>query len=215
MRFGFLGQFLPHKGLHVLFDAVRILRDQLSDSSERWEVIIYGNKVGGRNGRYMRSIWTDDLAERVIIEGPFEPLRAPEVLAGLDAAILPSLWDENAPLTILQARAAGVPILASDVPGVREVIEEGRGARLFPPGDSEALAQAMKSVIRERPPCDPDRSPPPVTLVAHLDAVQSLYGGMAVCSYEPRTHAQQEPKSSSPVAGRAGANTLTRPDAAL
>lgn len=215
VRFGFLGQFLPHKGLHVLFDAVRILRDQLSDPGERWEVIIYGNKVGGRNGRYMRSIWTDDLAERVIIEGPFEPLRAPEVLAGLDAAILPSLWDENAPLTILQARAAGVPILASDVPGVREVIEEGRGARLFPPGDSEALAQAMKSVIRERPPCDPDRSPPPVTLVAHLDAVQSLYGGMAVCSYEPRTHAQQEPKSSSPVAGRAGANTLTRPDAAL
>ena len=215
VRFGFLGQFLPHKGLHVLFDAVRILRDQISGPTEPWEVILYGNKVGGRNGLYMRSIWTDDLEGRVMIEGPFEPLRAPEVLAGLDAAILPSLWDENAPLTILQARAAGVPILASDVPGVREVIEEGRGAHLFPPDDAKALAQAMHSVINERPTRDPDRSPPPVTLVAHLDVVESLYGGKTACSYEPRTHSQQVLKSASQEACRAAATTPMPPDAAV
>jgi len=191
VRFGFLGQFLPHKGLHVLFDAVRILRARQLDSSQHWQVTIYGNKVGGRNGRYMRSIWTDDLAERVLIEGPFEPLRAPEILAGLDAAILPSLWDENAPLTILQARAAGVHVLASDVPGVREVVEEGHGARLFPPGDSAGLADAMTEVILERPTRDPHRSPPPLTLVAHLDAIESLYTGTAACGYEARAQPRE------------------------
>ena len=143
VRFGFLGQFLPHKGLHVLFDAVRSRQRELPESVGSWDVIIHGNKVGGRNGRYLRSIWSQDLSERVLIEGPFEPLRAPQVLAGLDVAVLPSLWDENAPLTILQARAAGVPIIASDVPGVREITAEGRGARLFPAGDSKALASAM------------------------------------------------------------------------
>jgi glycosyltransferase involved in cell wall biosynthesis len=215
VRFGFLGQFLPHKGLHVLFDAVRILRDELSDSSEPWEVIIYGNKVGGRNGLYMRSIWTDDLEGRVMVEGPFEPLRAPEILAGLDAAILPSLWDENAPLTILQARAAGVPILASDVPGVREVIEEGRGAQLFPPGDPEALAHAMKGVLADRPTREPDRSPPPVTLAAHLDAIESLYGGVATCDYAPRAHPQGEPKSVNQEASLTASATLMPPDSAV
>jgi glycosyltransferase involved in cell wall biosynthesis len=214
VRFGFLGQFLPHKGLHVLFDAVRILRDRQWDSSESWQVTIYGNKVGGRNGRYMRSIWTDDLAERVLIEGPFEPLRAPEILAGLDAAILPSLWDENAPLTILQARAAGVHVLASDVPGVREVVEEGRGARLFPPGDSAGLADAMTEVILKRPTRDPHRSPPPVTLVAHLDAIESLYTGTAACGYEPRAQPQDAPKSANQGASRSAEATLTPRDPA-
>ncbi len=213
VRFGFLGQFLPHKGLHVLFEAVRILRDRLSDSSEPWEVIIYGNKVGGRNGLYMRSIWTDDLEGRVMVEGPFEPLRAPEILAGLDAAILPSLWDENAPLTILQARAAGVPILASDVPGVREVIEEGRGAQLFPPGDSEALARARKGVLAERPIRDPDRSPPPVTLVAHLETIESLYEGMAACGYPPRAQSQEAHPSASQEESPTAPVALLPPDA--
>jgi len=186
VRFGFLGQFLPHKGLHVLFDAVRILQREPPESVDSWDVVIYGNKVGGRNGRYLRSIWSPDLSERVLIEGPCEPLRAPQVLAGLDVAVLPSLWDENAPLTILQARAAGVPIIASDVPGVREITAEGRGARLFPAGDSKALATAMGAAILERPRRDPDRSPPPLTLTEHLKAIETLYGGQSVRQVQPR-----------------------------
>ncbi len=186
VRFGFLGQFLPHKGLHVLFDAIRILQHRLPESVEAWDVIVHGNKVGGRNGRYMRSIWSEDLMDRVHIEGPFEPLRAPQVLAGLDAAVLPSLWDENAPLTVLQARAAGVPIIASDVPGVREVVEQGRGAQLFPPGDAAALAASMRALILDPPLRDPDRSPQPLALDDHLEAIESLYGGLGVCEIHPR-----------------------------
>ncbi len=176
VRLGFLGQFLPHKGLHVLFEAVRILQARPSLIDRRWDLKVYGNPVGGRNGRYMQSIGVDELTTRVLIEGPFEPLRAPEVLAGLDVAILPSLWDENAPLTILQAQAAGVPIIASDVPGVREIVEPGPAAQLFPPGDALALADAMEAIIREHPGRDVDRVQASMDLDSHLDRMEGLYG---------------------------------------
>ena len=94
-------------------------------------------------------------------------------LGSLSAVVLPSEWDENAPLTVLQARAAGVPLVASDVPGVREVLEHGVHGLLVPPGDSEALADALRLVILGRGPTPPSGAP--LGLDAHLDTVEGLY----------------------------------------
>lgn len=175
VRIGFLGQFLPHKGLHVLFDAVRRMQSRLPESLEPWELVVHGNGVRGRHQRYLDTIWSEDLAQRVRLAGPFEPLSAPTVMAGLDAVVVPSLWDENAPLTVLQARASGVAVVASRVPGVTEVMATGSHSWLVEPADPAALADALRAVILQRPARDPDLAPPPVSYAEHMRCVLGIY----------------------------------------
>ena len=91
------------------------------------------------------------------------------------SAVLASEWHENAPLTVLQARAAGVPVIASDVPGVREILEPGRHGQLFPVGDVETLADHMGAVIRGE--FGRYRPAPLVRWEEHLEAVRRIHAG--------------------------------------
>ncbi|MGQ0608710.1 MAG: glycosyltransferase [Chloroflexota bacterium] len=66
----------------------------------------------------------------------------PRLLRAADAFILPSLW-EGLPMALLEAMAAGLPVIATSVSGTRQVVEDGRTGILVAPGDSAALASAM------------------------------------------------------------------------
>lgn len=172
LRFTFMSQYMPHKGLATLLDAVRRLSSRLPESVEPWTVELYGNGSFARHKRYAEECVGSGLPRRVTDHGPFEPLTAPEVLERTDVVLVPSEWRENAPLTVLQARAAGRWVIASDVPGVREVLEDGRHGALVPPADARALADAMGDAIRGRvrPAADPAE-----TYDAHLTRMESLY----------------------------------------
>jgi glycosyltransferase involved in cell wall biosynthesis len=172
LRFTFMSQYMPHKGLATLLEAVRLLSSRLPESVEPWTVELYGNGSFARHRRYAEECVGAGLPRRVVDHGPFEPLSAPEVLESTDVVLVPSEWRENAPLTVLQARAAGRWVIASDVPGVREVLEDGRHGALVPPADARALADAMGAAIRDRvrPPADPAE-----THDAHLSLVEALY----------------------------------------
>jgi glycosyltransferase involved in cell wall biosynthesis len=172
-RFVYMSQYMPHKGLVHLLEAVRILQARLPESVEPWCVDLHGNGCHGRHHRYAQELLRAGLPRRVVDRGPFEPLRAPEVMARTDCVVVPSLWRENAPLTVLQARAAGVPVIASDVLGVREVLEDGVHGILVPPGDSAALAEAMGKVIRRE--FTGVGPAPQVRWSDHLDAVQRIH----------------------------------------
>jgi glycosyltransferase involved in cell wall biosynthesis len=173
VRFVFMSQYMPHKGLASLLEAVRLLEGRLPASVLDWRVHLHGNGSGGRGRRYAEELLGGSLPRRVTDRGPFEPLAAPEVLAASDCVLVPSEWRENGPLTVLQARAAGVPVIASDVPGIREVLEPGRHGQLVRPGDSAALADAMERVIRGRGPAV--RRDPIVPFAGHVDAVRALH----------------------------------------
>ncbi len=81
-------------------------------------------------------------------------------LAHADALVLGSRWPENAPLVILEARAAGCPVVAPDAGGIPEILEHGRDGLLYPPGDAPALARALREVLGW--PAGRVRSPPGV-----------------------------------------------------
>jgi len=74
----------------------------------------------------------------------------PDLLVASDAFVLPSRW-EGSPNALLEALAAGVPVAATDVGGVRELVEDGRSGFVAPPGDAGALAAAMERVMTLRP----------------------------------------------------------------
>jgi glycosyltransferase involved in cell wall biosynthesis len=79
----------------------------------------------------------------------------PGFLAGVDVLAAPSTFGEGVPRVVLEAGASGVPVVASDVPGTREVVRDGETGFLVPPGDPVALAArieefALDPVLRAR-----------------------------------------------------------------
>ena len=73
---------------------------------------------------------------------------AARLVAGFDVSVLSSNW-EGMPRTIVEAAAARVPVIATDVGGVSELIEHGRTGRLVPRGDTKQLADAIRAIHRE------------------------------------------------------------------
>jgi len=71
-----------------------------------------------------------------------EELRA--LLRGALAIVVPSLWYENQPFSILEAFASCKPAIASDLGGMKELVTPQKLGLLVPPGDAEALAKAMR-----------------------------------------------------------------------
>jgi glycosyltransferase involved in cell wall biosynthesis len=80
------------------------------------------------------------LGERVLLAGQRRDIA--ELLAAADLFVLPSVL-EGLPLALLEAMAAGTPVVATAVGGVPRVVEDGVTGRLVPAGDAGALAEAM------------------------------------------------------------------------
>src|SRR5262249_52098544 len=73
----------------------------------------------------------------------------PEMLAAADVFVLGSRWEGN-PLSVMEAMAAGLPVVVTAVGGVPELVEHGVDGFLIPPGNSTALSEAMQH-LHERP----------------------------------------------------------------
>jgi glycosyltransferase involved in cell wall biosynthesis len=80
------------------------------------------------------------LGNRVIFLGQRDDV--PHLLASSDLFVLPSLH-EGLPLALLEAMALGLPVVASSIGGIREVVTDGKTGLLVPPGDPVALAGAI------------------------------------------------------------------------
>lgn len=72
----------------------------------------------------------------------------PTLLAESHVVCLPSFYGEGIPKSLIEAAAAGRPIVTSDMPGCREVVHHGDNGLLVPPRDVEALAKALAQLIR-------------------------------------------------------------------
>lgn len=172
VRFAFLGQFAPHKGLATLLAAGRELARLAPDAP--FEIVLFGGPSGARHRLYWRAHEHGLAAAHARLAPAFLPADAANVLADFDALVAPSEWDENAPLAVLQARAAGLPVIASDVPGIAEIVRVPEQGRLVPKGDAGALARALLVVLRGelRAPLAPGLA---LSLDAHLARLEELY----------------------------------------
>ncbi len=143
VRFAFIGVLLPMKGVHLLIAAFRSLK------AENAELLIYGKMRAyvGYEGylRELKALAKKD--RRIRFMGEFEPEKVGAVFAGIDILVVPSLWQENAPLVIQEAHAAGVPVIASAIGGIPEFVESGINGSLFPAGDSQALLRRLEEAL--------------------------------------------------------------------
>ncbi|MBN2022275.1 MAG: glycosyltransferase [Pirellulales bacterium] len=140
---GTVALFRPRKGTEVLLDALAKLR------GEGLPVRLLA--VGGfETPEYERAI--ESQVERLGLRDAIEWIGFTEdvnvELARMDVFVLPSLFGEGLPMVVLEAMAAGVPVVATRVEGIPETIRDGRDGLVVEPGDADALAQALARVVR-------------------------------------------------------------------
>jgi glycosyltransferase involved in cell wall biosynthesis/peptidoglycan/xylan/chitin deacetylase (PgdA/CDA1 family) len=139
----FAGRLIREKGLFEFLEAGRICKQEGLDV----EFVVCGEPDPGNRS----SISTQELA-RWKEEGLFRFLGHVDgidrQIANSDVIVLPS-YREGTPRVLLEAAAMGKPIIASDVPGCREVVIDGENGLLVPARDSTALASAMQRMLSD------------------------------------------------------------------
>lgn len=172
LRVAFLGSLIEAKGAHVLLEAWDRIPTELR---ARGSLVLRGPRL--HEPEYVARL--EDRARDVgarLLE-PVDRSELARALASIDLLVVPSLWFENAPLVIYEAFAAGTPLLVSDLGGMAELVEEGRGGWRFPAGDVEMLARRLSSLLADRTPLaalPPPRSSPP-TFGEHASEVEARY----------------------------------------
>jgi phosphatidylinositol alpha-mannosyltransferase len=133
----FLGRDEPRKGLDVLLDAMRELPDDVM-------LLVVGGRAGKDGRPHARGV-----DRRVRWLGRLSDDDKIALLASASVLCAPSLRGESFGMVLLEAMAAGTPAVVSDIPGYRSVSDGGRAALLVPPGDSSALAAALRRLLAD------------------------------------------------------------------
>jgi glycosyltransferase involved in cell wall biosynthesis len=86
---------------------------------------------------------------RINFAGTFPNEQMTAELGKIDVLVVPSTWYENAPLVVYSAFAAGIPVVASNLGGMAEMVRHGESGLLFEPGDPEDLARQLSRLIED------------------------------------------------------------------
>lgn len=138
---GSVGHLAPHKGHGTLIDAAA----KVAASMPQLRLLIIGE--GSERARLEAKAAAGPLAGRAIFAGFRDDV--PRLMAALDLFVLSSISGEGSPAVVKEAMACGVPVIATDLEGVREIVEDGRDALLVPAGDPDRLAAAIRRAVSD------------------------------------------------------------------
>src|SRR5262249_23879309 len=139
LRIVFIGQAVERKGLPVLLRAFEALRDHVPATLT----------LVGACTEEVAQLMLDDRAVRAL--GKVSEARKLNELARADVLCAPSLHGESFGMVLTDAFAAATPVVASDIPGSREVVRAGCDGVLVPAGDPLALAETLRRLALEPP----------------------------------------------------------------
>jgi len=141
-KFGYLGSLIPSKGVHILIDAYKRLLKDFRDLPV--ELHIHGPAPDYHGDqRYAKTLKEKSRGLPITFHGPYDPYEVAQVLAELDAVVVPSLWWESHGMVVREAKLAGLPVIASDHGALAEAIDDGVNGLLFRPGDIKHLRDKM------------------------------------------------------------------------
>ena len=135
------GNITPNKGQGVLLEAIRLLRDR-SPGDPRHARRARTSRTAASSARPRRGAWATPTPPSASSTTCAPTWPAPTLV------VLPTLHREGMPTSLLEAMRAGVPVVASRVGGVAEIVEHGRTGILVTPGDAQGLAYADRRPAR-------------------------------------------------------------------
>jgi glycosyltransferase involved in cell wall biosynthesis len=137
---GIVARLTEQKGHTYLFDALAC-----TPGLEALHLLVVGD--GDLRESLSRRVETLGLSSRVHFAGARRDLG--DLLSAVDLFVLPSLW-EGLPLSLVLAMGAGLPVVATRVAGLPEVVEHERTGLLVPPADAAALGSALARIVGDR-----------------------------------------------------------------
>ena len=146
-RFGFFGQINPFKGVDVLLSGLAALPKA---SRRNIQLEVHGSNLDFQALEFKERI----AALRAPLEregvlrwvGPYEPSQLSERMNGVDWVLVPSVWWENSPMVIQEAFMHGRPVIASNIGGMAEKVNEGIDGRHVMVGNPLAWANMIESL---------------------------------------------------------------------
>jgi len=137
-------RMLWSKGVKEFVDAGRLLRD----AGIECQMMLIGPVDEASPDAIERAQLEHWDAEGLVRWGGYRG-DMPTVFRSARIAVLPSTYREGIPKVLIEAAACGLPIIATDTPGCREIVRDGENGFLIPPGDPEALAEAIARLASE------------------------------------------------------------------
>lgn len=132
-------RLLWEKGVGDYADAARTLKN----SGSNIEFLLAGSPDNGNPASVNQEIISEWATEGILVAlGHIDDMA--ELLSQVDIVVLPTSYGEGTPRILLEAAASGLPIVATDVPGCREIVIDGLNGLLIPARDSCALVEAIK-----------------------------------------------------------------------
>lgn len=168
-RFAFFGTIARHKGVLTLLDAAARAGGDVSVTLHGG----LGHADAAFRADFARALEAAGQAAQHV--GPYHRDEAVALMRTADWIVAPSLWWENSPLVLLEAQAAGRPVIVSGIGGMAELVAHGQTGLHVPPGNAAALAETLRDA------CDPDlwrtmvRPPEPPRHPAFVEAHLGLY----------------------------------------
>jgi phosphatidylinositol alpha-mannosyltransferase len=141
----FVGRLDERKGFAHLVRAFARVRQRGTPA----RLVVVGAFTPGQAARYRRLVTTSGVPD-VIFVGRVTGEELTRYYRSSDLVCVPSVGGESFGIVLLEAMAAGRPLIASDIPGYRELIDDGVQGLLVPPGDAEALAVALGRLLADR-----------------------------------------------------------------
>ncbi|HEV8298793.1 MAG TPA: glycosyltransferase family 4 protein [Acidimicrobiales bacterium] len=167
-RFAFFGQISPYKGLEVLLDAMRIIRERArppagslfakvqsaaGESSDvaRPHLAVHGANLELQPGPHQDRIrdLLEITSDSVTMMGRYDWRRLDRLMEAVDWVVLPSIWWENSPLVIQEAFFHGRPVICSDIGGMAEKVKHGVDGLHFRARDARDLARVLEAATTE------------------------------------------------------------------
>jgi glycosyltransferase involved in cell wall biosynthesis len=143
-----VGSFIEVKGHAYLIEACRVLEER--------GVRIHCHLIGDGPGRkeLARQIAESGLDEAVVMHGALPRPAVAELIAACDVIVQPSAPTargarEGIPVSLMEGMASGLPVVASRLSGIPELVEDGRTGILVPPRDAGALAGALERLFED------------------------------------------------------------------
>lgn len=136
LRVLYLGRLVPEKGQRVLLEAVATCRAAGLDV----RLVCAGG--GAEQARLERAVVDLGLQGAVELPGPVGYDEVPALYRAADAFCLPS-FAEGLPIVLMEAMAAGLPVVTTQIAGVPELVRDGANGLLVPPGRADLLAEAL------------------------------------------------------------------------
>jgi GT2 family glycosyltransferase/glycosyltransferase involved in cell wall biosynthesis len=144
LRLGFLGSLMVSKAPHVLLEAFRGLPRSAATLD------LFGAPADYHGDtRYRQQLAPLLETPGVTQRGAVPHDRVHEAFAAIDVLVVPSVWPENSAFVVHEAHATGVPVVASRVGGLPELLEDGRSGLLVEPGNMAALRAALLRLLHE------------------------------------------------------------------